>query len=64
MSFKKNTIFIFPNIWFDVQSIVAIQPVPKYIPENLNYVERFDGFGTYDEEHVETVGKIKSPFWK
>jgi len=65
MGFKKNTIFVFPNIWFDVKPIVAIQPVPKCIPEKLNYVESFDGFKTYNkEEQVETVGKIKSPFWK
>jgi len=62
MGFKKNTIFIFPNMWFDVQPIVAIQPVPKCISENLNYVERFDGFKTYNEEQVETVGKIKFPY--
>lgn len=34
----------------------------QYFNENLNYVERFDGFGCYDRDcELKTVGKIIHP---
>lgn len=65
MGYKANTVFLVPNS-FGIERAVEIPQFPKYkhkcLPENLNYVERFDGFGSYKEDEVETVGKIKFPY--